>query len=226
MSLLVANKSKNKISNEVESKFKEYIECINTNFPLDAENSTQEEGINEGNRILRDIIEEEVTILSQKLPTMNLSDDYVRGAHFGDGSLSVGLTWGQTKTSDRLRCVPSWVISGANEAYCKAFINKFGGNLKDKNTNNVAFILEGIANSTKIFYLFENATWMPAYKKNQYLWWREAVELLLDKRHLTEKGMIKLVDLVCDKSEKGERKLSKSELIDLGRAFLKRNGYI
>jgi len=125
-------------------------------------------------------INKELETFCQKLPTMELSDDYVRGVHFGDGSFTVALSWKPTEKTHRLRCEPEWGISGFKKVYCEAFANKFGGITKKVDAKGqIKFTLSGIAKCRSVVKLFENSPWMPRYKEEQFnagkrvlLYWR------------------------------------------------------
>jgi hypothetical protein len=156
---------------------------------------------------------------------MELTLDYIRGAHFGDGGFTVALTWKPNK-SDRRRCDPEWTISGENKPYCKAFVNTLGGNVKKSGKNHHKFCLTGINACNNILHIFDEAPWMPEYKKNQFKWFKEAVQLLINKEHMTEEGTIKLVELVYDASEKGVRIETKKQYIKWGCEWLRRRNLL
>jgi hypothetical protein len=103
------------------------------------------------------LINKEVVLLKEQLPHMKLSLDYIRGAHFGDGGLTVALTWKPNK-QNRRRCVPEWTISGENFFYCKAFVNTLGGDINKSSANCYKFRLYGIARCKAILYIFDHAT--------------------------------------------------------------------
>jgi hypothetical protein len=195
---------------------------------IDQINPTQNEliaGQTEANQILMRV-KKEVSKLEAILPTKTLSLDYVRGAHYGDGSFAVALTWGKSPgvTPTRLRCEPEWCISGENPFYCEAFVHTFKkGYVNKAGKNYHKFRLSGIAASSNILYVFNN-TWMPAYKQNQLSWFTKALDLLKSKKHFTKNGITELVELVYDKSQKGTRKYAKQQYIDWGHAWVdKRN---
>lgn len=171
-------------------------------------------------------VNKEVSLLKTKLPTMTLTDDYIRGAHVGDGGLTVVLTWkpSPTQKTDRLRCEPEWTISGENQAYCEAFVNTLGGNVNSSGPNCRKFRLTGIEKCKRIFPLFEN-TWLPDYKALQFSKFKEAVNMLIAQKHFTEEGIEALVDLVYDMSEKGTRQYTKAEYIAWGKAWVKRKAF-
>lgn len=168
-------------------------------------------------------IEAKLQTKQQKLTTSTLSEDYVRGAHFGDGSLYVALTWKPNKANavERLRCEPEWSISGDNEAYCQAFQRTFGGLTKpvDK-AGQRKFVLSGVEKCLSVIPLFENSPWMPFYKQEQFNRWRDALLLLKAQEHFTEKGISKLLDLTYGLAEKGSRKYTKDQYLEWGLAWV------
>jgi hypothetical protein len=170
-------------------------------------------------------VEKEVNLLKTSLPTKVLTKDYIRGAHVGDGGLTVALTWKPSK-ADRLRTEPEWTISGEDRSYCQAFVNTLGmGNINLSSPNCKKFRLTGIKNCIKALTIFDD-TWLPAYKTTQLAKFKEALRILEAKEHFTEQGIITLVSLVCDMSEKGAREHSKEQYIEWGLAWLRRHGYI
>jgi len=165
-------------------------------------------------------IEKEVALLEKQLPTMKLSLDYIRGAHFGDGGFTVALTW-KPNAADRRRAVPEWTISGENKSYCKAFVNSMGGDINLSGKNCYKFRISGIAACRNILWVFEQADWMPSYKKEQFERFKKAVWLLVENKHMTEAGVVELVNLVYDMSEKGSRRYSKEQYIEWGIQWLR-----
>jgi hypothetical protein len=157
----------------------------------------------------------------QTLAQVSFSDEYVLGVHFGDGSLYIGLSWKPSKAGQRLRCEPEWAISGDNKPYCDAFSIKFDGITKpvDK-AGQQKFALTGIQKCLNIFNLFDNAPWMPLYKREQYTRWKESILLLDAQEHFSKDGIIKLVDLTYGLAEKGGRKYTKDEYLAWGMAWL------
>ena len=102
-------------------------------------------------------INQEVALLEEQLPSMKLTSDYIRGAHFGDGGFTVSLTWKPNK-SDRRRCEPEWTISGENVPYCKAFVNTIGaGYVNQAGKNYHKFRLAGIQACNNILNIFDKA---------------------------------------------------------------------
>jgi hypothetical protein len=158
---------------------------------------------------------------NQTLSETKFSNDYVLGTHYGDGSLYVGLSWKPTEKYHRLRCDPEWAISGDNEAFCKAFAKQLGGVTKSVDAKGQRkFALTGIDKCFNILSLFENAPWMPEYKKEQFNRWREAVILLKNKEHFTEEGIRRLLDLTYGQAEKGARPYTKEQYLEWGLAWL------
>lgn len=170
-------------------------------------------------------IEKEIAILEKQLPITKLSLDYIRGAHFGDGGLTVALTFKPNKYNRR-RCVPEWTISGANFYYCKAFVNTIGGGINKSGKNCYKFRLYGITNCNNILYIFNTTIWMPKYKKKQFNKFKKIIKLLLNKKHFTKERIIELVNLAYDLSEKGGRTHSKEKYIGWGISWLQNNNYI
>lgn len=114
-------------------------------------------------------IDKEFERFHQKLPTMEMSDDYVFGVHCGDGSFYVALSWKPTEKTQRLRCEPEWAISGHKKTYCEAFANKYGGVTKKVDAQGqIKFVVSGIGKCLSIVELFENAPWLPEYKQDQF----------------------------------------------------------
>lgn len=166
-------------------------------------------------------INQEVALLEEQLPKMELTSDYIRGAHFGDGGFTVSLAWRPNK-DNRRRCEPEWTISGENVPYCKAFVNTIGGgNVNSAGKNYHKFRLTGIKACNNILHIFDEAPWMPDYKKNQFEWFKKAVQLLINNEHMTEEGTRKLVQLVYNVSEKGGRSASKEQYIEWGIQWLR-----
>lgn len=213
LQLVFYNKgNKNTLSNEHNIEY--WMGKIN---PSEAE---LEEGLAQAAEAMKPI-NQEVALLEGQLPEMKLTSDYIRGAHFGDGGFTVALTW-KPNESDRRRCEPQWTISGENVAYCKAFVNTIGGNINKAGKNFHKFSLTGIMACNNILHIFDEAPWMPNYKKNQFEWFKKAVQLLIKKEHMTEEGTIKLVELVYNVSEKGGRTVSKEQYIEWGIQWLRR----
>lgn len=183
-----------------------------------------QEGLDQAAEAMKPI-NQEVTSLEEQLPKMELTLDYIRGAHFGDGGLTVSLTWKPNKY-DRRRSDPEWTISGENKPYCKAFVNTLGGNVNKAGKNYHKFRLKGINACNNILHIFDEASWMPEYKKNQFKGFKEAVQLLRNKEHMTEEGTRKLVELVYDKSEKGGRIAEKEQYIEWGVEWLRRRNLL
>lgn len=175
-----------------------------------------QQGIQNANKILASI-EQEVAQLSLSLPAMKLSNEYAHGAHFGDGSLSVSLTFADPK---RYRVGPTWSISGADEAYCKAFVNTFGGRLKTVKKHKV-FCSYGLEASLQAISLLEQADWIPEYKAAQLKRFKEAVHIIKKGEHFTEAGLRKLVDLVVGHAEKGKPTKTKADYISTGLVCLR-----
>jgi hypothetical protein len=67
---------------------------------------------------------------------------------------------------------------------------------------------------------------MPQYKKKQFNLFKKAVELLVNKVHMTTEGTIEQVNLVYNLSEKGNRVHSKQQYIEWGISWLRNNNYI
>lgn len=173
-------------------------------------------GLARANAIL-DVVRTKVSDLEKKLPTIIFSTDYVRGAHFGDGFFTVSLTW---HPQYRRRTEFSWGICGQNKAYCEAFVNTFkAGYVNKTGPHCYSFVLAGTLKCRDVFYLFED-TWMPAYKRQQFNRFKNAIELIQDKRHMTIEGTAELLDLVYDMSEKGTRSRTKEELMGIGIQWL------
>jgi hypothetical protein len=150
-----------------------------------------------------------------------LSDDYVLGVHYGDGSLYVSLTWKPTEKIQRLRCEPEWAISGDNEAFCQLFENQFDGTTKPvDNKGQRKFALTGINKCLKILPFFENASWMPEYKKEQFSRWKKSILLLKAQKHFTEEGIRELLDLTYGLAEKGARIYTKDQYLEWGLAWV------
>lgn len=165
-------------------------------------------------------IDQEVALLEEQLPGMKLTSDYIRGAHFGDGGFTVSLVCKPNK-ANRRRCEPEWTISGENVAYCKAFVNTLGGNINKAGKNYHKFRLTGIKACYNILHIFDEAPWLPEYKKNQFELFKKAVQLLINQEHMTEEGTIRLVELVYNISEKGGRTVSKEQYIEWGIQWLR-----
>ena len=167
-------------------------------------------------------IEKNIAAYTKKLATIKLSDDYVLGAHYGDGSFYVSLSWKPTlKKAHRLRCEPKWAISGDDETYCQAFANRFNGrtSIVDKKGQR-QFGLVAVKKCVLVLDLFDKAPWMTAYKLDQYNRWKQSIYLIRDQQHLTEQGIRKLLDLTYGLAEKGTRAYSKQQYLEWGLAWL------
>lgn len=189
---------------------------------INATGAEIQQGANIADAILAKL-EVKLETYKQTLSKTKLSDDYVLGTHYGDGSLYVGLSWKPTKTNHRLRCDPEWAISGDNEAFCKIFANQFGGITKSVSENKEGqrkFTLTGIDNCLKILPLFENASWMPEYKKEQFSRWKKCVLLLKAQKHFTEEGIRELLNLTYGLAEKGKREYTKEQYLEWGLTWL------
>jgi hypothetical protein len=169
-------------------------------------------------------IDKEIQLYYETLPTMEMSDDYVIGAHCGDGSFYVALSWKPTEKSHRLRCEPEWAISGYKKPYCQAFANKYGGVTKPVDSEGqIKFVLSGIRKCSTIVPLFENAPWMPNYKQEQFERWKASLTLLNNQEHFTQEGIVRLLDLTYGLAEKGGRKYSKEQYLEWGLAWLNKS---
>ena len=197
-----------------EPLFSELCSHIN---PTDAE---IQQGANIADSMLAKI-ELKLEVYKQTLSKTKLSDDYVLGTHYGDGSFYVGLSWKPTAYNHRLRCEPEWAISGDNEAFCQAFANQFDGITKPVDANGQRkFTLTGINKCLKILPLFENASWIPEYKKEQFSRWKKSILLLEAKEHFTKEGICDLLNLTYDLAEKGKRQYTKDQYLEWGRFLL------
>nr|AAL34365.1 putative protein [Chlamydomonas frankii] len=168
-------------------------------------------------------IEAKLQVKQEILAKTKLSNDYVLGAHFGDGSFYVGLSWKPTKLKpvERLRCEPEWSISGDNENYCQAFVRTLGGSTKSvDNLGQRKFVVSGLTKCLDVLPLFEKASWMPSYKQKQFKRWKDVLRLLEAQEHFTKKGIIRLVNLTYDLAEKGGRKYTKDQYLEWGLAWL------
>lgn len=168
-------------------------------------------------------IEAKLQAKQQTQTTNKLSNDYVLGAHFGDGSFYIALTWKPPKTNlvGRLRCEPEWSISGNSADYCQAFATTFGGVIKSVDSRGQCkFVVSGLSKCLDIIPLFENAPWMPCYKQEQFNRWKEALRLLEAQEHYSEEGIIKLLDLTYGLAEKGSRKYTKEQYLAWGLNWL------
>lgn len=177
-------------------------------------------GLEKAEKILHLLHDKHVSKLEKALPTTVFSLDYIRGTHFGDGGLTVALTWKPNK-NNRLRSEPEWTISGENKAYCSAFINSFEGkgNVNKAGPGFHKFRLTGIKNSLHVINLFKEV-WMPEYKKTQLATFSEAIGMLKAREHFTPEGIVALVNLVYDMSEKGSRQYKKEDYIEWGLAWV------
>lgn len=157
----------------------------------------------------------------QTLPTKKLTNEYILGSHYGDGSFYFALSWKPTPKGHRLRCEPEWSISGENKAYCQAFENTFNGKTcpVDKKGQQ-KFVLSGVKKCLSIIPLFDEAQWMPAYKREQYGRWKEALYLVNKQQHFTEEGVRKLLDLTYNLAEKGARAYDKKQYLEWGLAWV------
>lgn len=93
---------------------------------IQATSAEIQQGIKASQKMIAEI-EKNLAAYAKKLATIKLSDDYVLGAHYGDGSFYVSLAWKPARKGHRLRCEPEWAISGDDETDCKAFVNRFNG---------------------------------------------------------------------------------------------------
>lgn len=167
------------------------------------------------------VIEKKLAIYEKTLPEMKLTDDYVLGSHYGDGSFYIALSWKPTTNSQRLRCEPEWAISGDDKTYSQAFSNVFNGRtVKVDAGGQIKFVLSGVKKCLTILPLFDKAVWMPEYKKEQYERWKKSLYLINSQEHFTEEGIRRLLDLSYDLAEKGGRKYSKEQYLEWGLAWL------
>jgi hypothetical protein len=212
---LVSNKSC--LANKGESEA--YFETLCTH--IDATEAEIKQGSQIADEMLSKI-EEKLQAQRQTLPTMTISNDYALGAHFGDGSLSISLTWRPTPNEKhRLRCGPEWSISGYNADYCQAFATTFDGAVRPVNDRGQQkFALCGLRKCLSVVSLFENAPWMPSYKQEQFNRWRESLYLIDAQEHFREEGIIRLVDLNFGLAEKGSRRYTREEYLAWGFAWV------
>lgn len=209
---LVVNKSRLKNQSDDGSS---YFEGLCKHINATAEEIKQ--GLQTANKIIEKV-EAKLEAKKQELFTTKLSDDYILGAHFGDGSLYVGLTWKPpgTGAKQRLRCEPEWAISGNTEDYCQLFVRNLGGRTVPVDPQGQRkFVCGGIKKCAETaFPIFENASWMPQYKQDQFNRWKEAINLLLAQEHFTREGIERLLELTYDLAEKGERQYTKEQYLE------------
>jgi hypothetical protein len=216
--LFLTKKDKVLVDDFVECKEEDYLNkcCLH----IQATDVEIEQGLILGKQVMAKI-DKEIESFLQKLPTMQMSDDYVFGVHCGDGSFYVALSWKPTEKSHRLRCEPEWAISGDKEIYCKSFANKYGGVTKKVDAQGqIKFVVSGIRKCSSIVSLFEKAPWLPEYKQDQFDRWKASCTLLENKEHFTEEGIVRLLDLSYGLAEKGGRKYSKEQYLEWGLAWL------
>ena len=219
LAFLAANKSR--LDNKEEERELTFSACC---VHINATAAEIKEGSNTATDMLSKI-EVKLKAYEQTLSATKLSDDYALGVHFGDGCLYVALSWKPTPASHRLRCDPEWAISGNREDFCQAFVNTYGGLTKRVDAKGQRkYVLSGIDKSFNMIYLFDNAPWMPEYKKEQFSRWKESILLLKAKKHFTEEGIRKLLDLSYDLAEKGARQYEKEQYLEWGLAWLNRSG--
>lgn len=187
---------------------------------LGATNDEIQEGLVAANQIM-EVINKNLEIYNEQLPTMELSADYVYGAHVGDGSFYVALSWKPTEKSHRLRCEPEWAICGYKKAYCEAFAKKYGGVTKKVDARGqIKFVVSGIQKCLAIVDFFENVPWLPAYKQDQFDRWKQSFILLKNQEHFSEEGIVRLLDLTYGLAEKGSRKYPKEQYLEWGLLWL------
>ena len=196
----------------------EYFEKCSTH--IQATNTEIRQGIVASEKIIAEI-EKNLAVYTKELVKINLSDDYVLGVHYGDGSFYVTLSWKLTSKNHRFRCVPEWAISGDDENYCKAFANRFNGRtvLVDAKGQR-KFVLSGVEKCVLVLDFFEKALEMSAYKLLQYKRWKESILLIRNQEHFTEQGIRKLLDLTYGLAEKGKRPYSKEQYLEWGLIWL------
>jgi hypothetical protein len=185
--------------------------------------ATQDEiqqGVSIGEPMVAEIEKNHETCF-QILSAIELSDDYVLGTHYGDGSFYIALSWKPTGKAHRLRCEPEWSVSGDNENYCKAFANAFNGKtVRVDAKGQIKFVLSGVEKCLSILPLFDRALWMPEYKKEQYERWKTSINLIYNQEHFTQEGIVRLLDLTYGLAEKGGRKYPKEQYLEWGLAWL------
>lgn len=224
VTLIILTYNNKRNQNEQEINFRKYP----LDFWIKQINATEQEilqGKAEAALILESI-NKETSQLKQKLPNMKFSLEYTMGAHFGDGGFTVALSWNPSTKGDRRRSVPEWTISGEDNSYCLAFANTFDGGINKAGPNYYKFYLRGIENCAKILEIFEEALWLPEYKRQQFERFAKAVRLLVAKEHMTARGVETLVELVYDLGEKGGRPYPKEQYVEWGISWLKKNNYI
>lgn len=104
-------------------------------------------------------------------------------------------------------------------------VHNNGGYVNLSGANYHTFRCTGIANCSSMLYFWQEAPWLPQYKKTQFETFSKALALLRAKRHLTAAGTAELVELVYGMSEKGTRKYSKETYIKWGQDWLIRHNY-
>lgn len=203
-----------------QKKADEYFtKCCNH---IDAQKAEIQRAIQKADPFLRKV-EAKVNQLEQRLDQSLFSDDYLYGAHFGDGSLYVAFSWKppESKLPHRIRCDAQWTLSGDHHGYCKTIAAKFGGKVVgvDKNNQSKACVSKKEGLDLIISWL-QKAPWMPAYKQGQFKRWEQAVQLIDWQAHFTQKGQAKLLDLMHNQAEYESSKYSREELEAWGALWL------
>lgn len=150
----------------------------------------------------------------KQLPKTIFSNQYLIGAHCGDGSLNIVYDWTidpVTKEVKRRNFIAQWSISDPCEPYLEAM--KFtmgGGQIKSTgpNSSSKQFVFKGIkACVEKIIALFK-PFWLPLFKRRQFQAFQKACALLISNRVQTEQEVNDFIDLTYKMSNKDRRAYS------------------
>jgi hypothetical protein len=198
----------NQLSTTIKRKPIEY--WIHWVSPTEEE---KKKGENLANSFFNQKIQSRIQRFLEKLPMTHLSNQYILGAHCGDGSLMVTFNWNPTKQYFNR---PVWAITSNCQPYVKAFLYTMQkGRIKrvgPVKNQCFQFVIENVNPCIeKVFPLFENG-WLPFYKRQQLKKFKKACCMLKCNYLNTEQDFCDFLNTVYDMSTNSKRKYSKSIL--------------
>lgn len=167
-------------------------------------------------------IQSEVKDLTKMLPHMTLSNQYMIGAHCGDGSLFIIMSWNPTKQFINRPC---WAITSISKPYLQAFLFTLKkGRIKTVGPKKKCFqyVLENVESCIKIVLPLFNNVWLPNSKLIQFQKFKQATLMLKCNYLQTEKDFQIFLNLVYDMSANSKRKYTKEKFLEWSKQHSKR----
>lgn len=159
---------------------------------------------------LWDVIDRDACQLEKDLPKTRFSYDYVRGLHYGDGS----LTGVYQQRGSKYAVIPTWSISSPEKAFVKALLYTFNkkGHITKTGKEYSCFQYRITGIDTFMFVLEPIFANIPMHTVNKQRQWNNmvaAINIMRAKKHCNFEGWCKLIDLTYDLSENSKRQQTK-----------------